>query len=67
MSMSRRGATEVEKLTLFSSEGILSTALADGEKERSAFGNLRSVSSKLTKNDLRTIIDHLRCTFTSKR
>jgi hypothetical protein len=56
MSVSRRATTGVEKLTLFSSEGILSTALADGDKEQSVFGNSRPVSSKSTKNVLRTII-----------
>ena len=52
----RRAETEVEELTLFSSEGILSAALGDGDKEQSVFGNFRSVSSKSPKNVLWTII-----------
>ena len=55
-SVFRRAEAEVEKLTLFSSEGILSAALGGGDKEQSVFGNFRSVSSKSTKNVLWTII-----------
>lgn len=54
--MSRRAATEVQKLTLFSSEGILSCGVGGRGGEQDAFGNFRSVSSGSTKNVLRTII-----------
>ena len=49
---------ETRELTLFSSEGILSTTLGYGDEEQGALGNFRPVSSKLTRtnNVLRPIV-----------
>ena len=50
--VSHRTAVEVNRRTLFSSEGILSRALADGDEGQSALGNFRSASSRVNRRKM---------------